>query len=324
MTDKYLVVKASGGGGLGDSIKSVLVAALYASLSDRILVVDWLGSLYSDGQINPFNNLFEIKNIRSQEQLPNSDDVFPVAWQGRLGKSLDEVYVEDGWEVWDRGRTIECYSFDLGKLDYSSEVLLMWEFDQVTKLSDLIDAPISNTLEAYRYAADRFIRFSPEFMQRLALYDKEFKKPVVGVHIRATNEFTENKGSLAVKHYLTAIDKLIKPGQSLFLATDNADVQSLIKQHYQNVITTTKWLAEPGQPLHKNNDCPDDLQNMTDALLDIVMLSKCNKLVLTPNSSFSEAAQIFAGPTVEILHPAQVQPFKRKFVYSLKRLIKIS
>ncbi|NNC98698.1 MAG: hypothetical protein HKN85_00810, partial [Gammaproteobacteria bacterium] len=58
MSRKWLVVKASGGGGLGDSIKSLLVAALYASLSGRTLVVDWSGGVYSDGDDNPFWRLF--------------------------------------------------------------------------------------------------------------------------------------------------------------------------------------------------------------------------------------------------------------------------
>lgn len=322
MTHKYLVVKASGGGGLGDSIKSVLVGALYASLSDRILVVDWFGGLYGNGEINPFYSLFEITNLKSQAQLPDSADVFPGAWRGRLDKSLHEVYTEDGWEHWDRARTIGTYSFDLSKLDHASDVLLMWEFDQISKLSTLITEPVSNAIDAYRYSATQFLRFSPEFRKQLAPYAEAFGKPVVGVHIRATNEFTEDKGSPALEHYIAAIDKTIEPGHSLFLATDNAEVQSTIKHRYQNVITTPKWFANPGEALHLNTDCPDHFKNMVDAMLDIVLLSKCSKLVITPNSSFSEVARIFSDPSVEIVRPVVKRSFARKIVSFLARIVR--
>ena len=69
MSDKWLVVKASGGSGLGDLIKSVLVGALYASLSKRIFVVDWAGSVYSDDGINIFPKIFKIKGLESQLEL---------------------------------------------------------------------------------------------------------------------------------------------------------------------------------------------------------------------------------------------------------------
>ena len=98
MSDKWLVLKASGGGGLGDSIKSLLVAAYYADLTNRVLVVDWRGSVYAEEGVDVFSYLFKLKNLKTQQPLPSSKDIYPDAWRGRLDKSLHEVYTQDGWD----------------------------------------------------------------------------------------------------------------------------------------------------------------------------------------------------------------------------------
>jgi hypothetical protein len=92
-----LVVKGSGGGGLGDRLWSVLVAILYCRLSGRAIFVDWTDGLLAEQCINAFTKLFSIQGIEVMSDLPEEEvSIHPQAWRGRLRRSLHEVYVEDG------------------------------------------------------------------------------------------------------------------------------------------------------------------------------------------------------------------------------------
>ena len=274
MSDKWLVLKASGGGGLGDSIKSLLVAAYYADLTNRVLVVDWRGSVYAEEGVDVFSYLFKLKNLKTQQPLPSSKDIYPDAWRGRLDKSLHEVYTQDGWDSWQRSKVIETYSFDLSKTDYDQAVLVMWEFDQVNALCQN-QADLANPTDLYQAACKKYLHFSDMFKAKLSPILATFTEPMLGVHIRATDEFNSNKGTLLPDTYLNAVNNQLKskPDLGIFLATDNVSVQAWFKQHFPNVIITDKWFAEAGQPLHMNEQCPDVLLNVSDALLDIVLLS---------------------------------------------------
>ena len=328
MADKYLVLKASGGGGLGDSIKALLVAATYASLSNRVLVVDWNGGVYQQGDNNALDHLFRLTNLRTQKALPEPSSIYPESWFGRLSKSLHEVYTLDGWETWQRAKVIDRYSFDLSKLDYTYDVLVMWEFDQVGKLSEHITGAESSN-GVYSYACKQFLRYSDSFQKALEQNLARFNSLTVGVHVRSTKEFAENKGQLALNHYIKTVDRALKKSnqKALFLATDNQEVQRLFEERYPSVYSLDKWFAEAGEPLHLNKQCPNQLSNASDALMDIVMLSYCPSIVITPYSSFSEMAEIFAKArdnNVVILNPKPVRVLsKMKRLFKLKQLFSI-
>ena len=321
MTDKWLVIKASGGGGLGDLIKSLLGAAVYASLTKRCLVVDWCGSVYDTEGVDIFESLFQLENLKVQKQLPSSNDIYPFAWKGRLNKSLHDVYMEDQWPSWQRSKVIERYSFDISKLDYSYAVLVMWEFDQVEKLLPFIRDVFTGT-QMYQYACKNHLRFSPLFQKKLNDELLSFSECMIGVHVRASNEFSDSKGSqLELGRYFHAVDKIHKKGQvDLFLATDNKNVQLAFKKRYVSLYSIDKWFSVPGEPLHLGANCPDSLSNLVNALMDIVLLSHCSFIVITSQSSFSQMAEIFSKSNN---HNAKIiNPSKKRFLPKLKRVLR--
>ena len=320
MTDKWLILKASGGGGLGDLIKSLLVAAVYASLTKRCLIVDWCGSVYDTDTVDIFEQLFQLENLSTQKMLPDSDDVYPCTWKGRLNQSLHDVYIEDKWSSWQRSNVIERYSFDLSKLDYSYDVLVMWEFDQISKLLPFV-AGVCSELEMYQYACNKHLRLSAIFQKKLNKELASFSESMIGVHVRASTEFSDNKGGqLELDRYFHAVDKIAKKGRAtLFLATDNKSVQSAFKQRYKKLYSVDKWFSTPGEPLHLGGKCPDNVSNVINALLDIVLLSHCSFIVITPQSSFSQMAEIFSKSNN---HNAKiVKPSKKVFLPKLKRAL---
>ena len=300
MDSKYVLLKASGGGGLGDCVKSLVQAILYAKRTDRGLIVDWRGSVYSSDGTNPFSILFELVDVDQSAQIPVTEDVIPQRWQRRLQHSLHEVYTEDGWEQWNRQRTIELYSADLSVVDYPESVVVVWDFDQIDKLSD---QPMLKTMQS---VCRRHLRFSSRVTQRLVEIERILGCPTVGVHVRASKEFDANKGGTQLDHYYKILDPVMRTlpsSERLLVATDNVDVQSKLTERYSNACFVPKWFGQAGESLHLNDDCPDEEENLLSAMTEIVLLSRCHTLVITPGSSFSELAQAFAAPGQTVLQP---------------------
>ena len=207
MATKWLIVKASGGGGLGDLIKSALVGALYAKLTNRTLVVDWSNSIYSEDKTNLFPEFFEIQNLDFSISLPDTEDIYPTAWNGRLGKSLHQVYTEDGWDTWDRAKTIDTYSFDMTNLDYKESVLVMWEFDQLPKILPRFPEHGSSSFNLLRYAFHNFFQIHPNYQDWVDSLTADFPDNILGVHIRATDEFHTQKHRTPLSNHHKLVKK---------------------------------------------------------------------------------------------------------------------
>lgn len=300
---KYLIVKASGGGGLGDCIKSLLVAVLYAKHTGRIMVVDWTGGVYAETDIDPYSLFFSIRGVPEVKQIPQSDDVYPVRWRGRLHQSLHEVYTQDDWLSWDRATTIKEYSADLSKLDYAEQVLVVWDFDQLAKLMEALSLPYQSALLQYQELANHHLCLSSAMEHSLQDALDAIQMPELGVHIRATKEFQDNKGSIGLAHYIATVEAAGFAGKAIFLATDNAKVEEEFRSRFASTQTLSKWFSRPGESLHLNDDCPDKIDGLRAAILDILLLSRCPNLLITPNSSFSELAQIMSPISQRVFGP---------------------
>ena len=295
---KFIVVKGAGGGGLGDRVRAVLVAILYAKLSGRTLCVDWTDGVYGETGRNAFDELFSVHGIPFSRELPEECDPHPPAWRGRLAKSLDAIYVEDGAPPWSRSAAIQRYSFDFARLDHPARVLVSWDFDQLDALRPFLDEG-SRSLphEALERAVYRaHLRPAPGIRRTaLDLLAGTEAGRRIGVHARSTLEFARQKGQVDVEQYFRAVDRIasrIAGPTSVVLATDNADVEAAFRRRYASVISTSKWFAEPGEPLHLNAACPDRGAAARDALVDLMLLSECPYLVTASNSSFSIVARI--------------------------------
>lgn len=297
---KALVVKASGGGGLGDSVKAVVCAALYAERSQRALYVDWRGGVYDDGQNNMFDHILKVVGVDTLTELPESEDVYPEAWQGRLDCSLHQVYQQDGWLDWQRDQIIKRYSFDLSRIDYPQQVLVMWEFDQISSLLKSVNvSEYANLINRFLVPSERML----EFVNEIPNYD-------VGLHIRATDEFAKNKGvQVCLADYLRELEKLkqlSKQPLSLFLATDNQVIQQQFLLKYPDASVNEKLFADHGKPLHLGRHKSQQLESLESAMRDVLSLSRCKTLIATPSSSFSELAQFFAPTPPRVIYAQQV------------------
>lgn len=306
-TDLILLVKGSGGAGLGDKLRALISAVVYAQLSGRKLYVDWNDPAYGDGVGNYFAELFRIEGIPVVGERPLEGTVRPAAWQGKLHLNWDQLYAEHGAPAWNRQWAQETFSFDQGVLDWPEDICVMWDFDQFSKLvphlSRLYPA-ISEGLSLEQlqgYVLRQHLRPAESIAAMLQTYQQRLRGigSFVGVHVRASDESFKARNAPPVEDYVKAAAGLVqgKGATGIFLATDNCAVQEIFVRRFgrERVLWTDKWLPEAGVALHLDNNCPDRLQSAQDALLDILLLASADYLVTMGNSSFSMLARMFSA-----------------------------
>lgn len=307
--DKYLVVKGSGGAGLGDRIRGLITAILYAKLSNRILHVDWKDTAYGDGTINLFNELFSLKSVPFVYVLPDVNSIYPPAWKNRLYLSFNDIRAADGAAIdgsdWNRQEAIERYSTDLGKLNYEEEVLVMWDFDQIEKLAPYFQNGHPNALSLDSFALQsRILKenicVGGDVQQQVNSFVNNYfaERYVIGIHVRHTKESQLARLTPSVEQYIDAIGLALKDAcdAKIFLATDNRLILQIFENTFgqEKVVNINKWFPEIGDSIHKNLSCPDPVRAAKDALIDLVLLSRCNKLIVLHNSSFSILARMWS------------------------------
>ncbi|MDV6033273.1 MAG: hypothetical protein F9B45_24940 [Phycisphaera sp. RhM] len=344
-TEKFVVVKGSGGAGLGDRICGLAVGIAYAQITGRTLFVDWRDRAFQSQEDNLFPKLLTVRTVNQCQVLPQIDDVAPPVWQQRLDMEIDQVRAIDlrergiEWSgaapKWDRDEAVRRYSIDVSDFTRPERCVVVWSG---ASINGLLDQLKRNGAVAASFTADGFlgkvvrdsISFHPEIETRIQRFRHErFQdRMVLGIHHRKTEEAAAVRSIPSERQYFDATDRALAKMSSdtvIFLATDNADVQDLYAKRYgsQRVHWTDKWLPEGGQSIHKNAGCPDGSLAAKDALMDVGLLARCDRLVLTGNSSFSSLAGWFStkpAATRELVFPYGGS-VPRRALRMLKRLV---
>ncbi|MFN6132534.1 MAG: nodulation protein NodZ [Synechococcaceae cyanobacterium] len=315
-------------------IRSLLVAIAYAKLSGRELFVDWRGGLYGyPADRNLFEDLFELIDVDQCSHPPSGSSVHPPRWSGSLDRQFADIYAEDGERPWDRKEAIAKYSSDLQELNFNEQIVVIWDFGQFSKLRIHLDRQLDIPTSLSDSAAmgvlyKRYLRLRPALQQQLdeAWGQLPQHQPLIGVHVRQTAESERARGSIRLKDYERAVAQLSGGSKStVFLATDNrAVIEHFQKRYGQRLFTLPKWLDSAGEPLHLVNPrCPDAWDNIVAALLDLLLLARCDGLVYPSWSSFSSVSRIVGGFTSERVVPLEThQPLWQQVRSALKRRLK--
>lgn len=330
---KFLVIKSTGGAGLGDSIRSVISGIHYALISQRNLVVLWDDGLYGKENYNIFHDLFELSNefyVTESEKyiLENHHKLttHPIAWKGKLDQPMKYVYGSLISDEWNRQWALNNLSFDQTNFNYSEDILVMWDFDGFPLSWKSLDRNkrLGRSLEETLIKiASKYI--SPNQTVLEEVEDKTYKRfaeRMIGVHIRKTNETGAKEKYISEKTYFQLIDIIrnIYPESGIFLATDNYDVECNFKYRYQNLYTINKWFPKSGEPIHFSCYDSQPLQRAKEALLDILLLASCNFLIYPSSSSFSHISRIFSKLPSYNVYPLISKP---NFSSELVNLYKI-
>ena len=313
-TEKYILVKGSSG--LGNRIFAAATAILYAQISGRKIIIDWTEGTYSPHGINTFPVFFDCPYVQEISNLPETDSVFPEIWRGRLNESFGGL--KEKFKI----KGVQPLSFNVSKIDYNEQIIVFCAYTHKTnRMRNLFTGKFShfatlNNHEILKKIINQYFQLQEEIKQQFQEFiNYNFAQYNLGVHIR----YSDMKVSLH-KLYET-VNRLKKRPKNyqIFLATDSQEIMEDFKQKFSNVITAEKWFPSSGSRLHQNwEECPDRLQNGMEALRDLYLLSQCETLIFSSQSSFGYLASLLnsQGKIYDIEQPS----LRQKVIRKLKKI----
>jgi len=322
---RFTLVK--GQGGLGNRMLSVMTATLYSLIMNRRMYVDWRDPIYT-GRSIPTENLFQDLFTSSMvDPLPDRLDfesVAPAMWRGRLEEILGDVGRDYDPEFYKKFNSFTKLGIRLKPVDYPEELIVFWSWREVMRpLKPLLVRMddryrtmtnveiLGETAKSYLQPCERVQSLVNEFTKT------RFQPRMLGLHIRATDLQAPTEKILAVAKRQLQEQRC----DGVFCATDNADVEDRVRSLFPNVVTLPKGMARGGIPLHYDPECGDRVERATQALVDILLLSRCDALVYASRSSFGYVASMYAAQEqfvvdVDAYNPiVQIKRIVQSFVY---------
>ena len=299
---KYLLVK--GKYGFGNRLQALCEAIVYAELTKRKIIVDWKDVRYSDQEKNSFHLLFNGTLFNPTLKIPDTDSVFPSKWKGYLEMDLDFLwkYLESEPE-----KLKELFSADLMHLDYKEKIIVTFNhkfqgslFNKYLHLFPK-EWPQNTGDELLRYLLRNYITPTKDIQNSIKEFKKKnFKKPMIGVHIRYTDNVNKEGSAIPVspEFFLQATERLMSdvPGANLFLATDNYEVESEFVKKFTNVVLLKKdFPLSSKKALHDPNPGTNRLLNAKQAIQDMYLLSECDYLIFSSMSSYAICASMLSN-----------------------------
>lgn len=284
--EKFLVIKAKGG--LGNRMLSAVTGLIYAELTGRTPVIDWRDGVYARPDNNAYPLLFDSPPMLSADEFDEASDVEPKIWSGELQNHPVQMISRNEPNRHSDPFIYRKYCMDLSKINNDAPVGVFWCYLPKTfRLRNHIaksDKFRGKTLDAISSDyLERFFTPKKDIVAAAAAAVAPLARPIIGVHVR----YTDRKISLdAIRKAIVAM-RAKHPSSSLFLATDNALVQSTLSQEFDNIHFTTKWLPESGQHLHLPSADRDSLAEAQNAMVDMWALSHCDHLIYSKHSTFS-------------------------------------
>lgn len=280
---KYVVNKAYYG--LGGLLAVLACSVYYCRQSGRKLIIDWRGGHYGTPEINPYPTLFDYPASESVDVLEqiNSSDVYPEHWGDYI--SLPAPLA--------KGVPLTLATLD--NVEAETEVS---QRKKIIVLSR--DSSHFYNQSLRRCFSDIFQSIKPrkELLEQIEEFQGTIfqRRPVIGVHYRHGNG-EKSIIPADIHWYFNAIDDLIEKCGSeylIFLCTDCSRVLDRFVERYgSRVCSTHKAYNPPGSgAMHYWTDLASKLRSAEEAIKDIWLLSKCDRMVISKSFFAYAAARI--------------------------------
>jgi len=287
---RYVLVKGSSG--LGNRILAAASAILYGQITDRKIIIDWSEGSYSEDEMNVFLLYFKNDNLASLDDLEEIKSIYPKMWENNLDKSFGGLKQQLNLKGY------PDMSFNISKLDYDQDILVFCAYSsKVHAMRRLFKDKFSylNTMTNPQILA-KIIRenfeLQPDIRSRIDNFKaKNFGKNTIGVHIR----YSDMK--IPLDEIYQKVKQVVQQNKqaTIFLATDSKEVSENFQNTYEKVVKTDKWFSPSGERLHQNwTQCPDRIENGKQALIDLYLLSECDSLIFSSQSSFGYVASLLS------------------------------
>jgi hypothetical protein len=322
------LILVKGIGGLGNRMLAFLTASLFAAAAGRRLMVDWRDAIYTGrGGTAPnlFGDLFISPIVDQLPERIEAQSVVPALWQGRLDETLAVVGRSHDPKFYKHFGSFRHLAVDLRRIDYAQGVLpVFWSWREVlrplrphlTRMDERFTG--MSDWEILREAASRYLQPCERIRTTVDHYiAQHFTHRMLGLHIRATDA-------------LAPVGKLIRTAKRLvrqqgcdgvFCATDSAEMEERMRRTLPNVLILPKQMPKEVIPLHYDPACKDRVERATQALMDILLLSRCQSLSYSGRSSFGYMASILApigqvSVDVDRYHPIiMAKRFVQSWIY---------
>jgi hypothetical protein len=291
MTEKFLLIKAKGG--LGNRMLSAISGLIYADLSGRVPVIDWRDGTYAPWGENAYPNLFQAPVMSDLLEVEAISDVTPAIWKGNLNERAAIMVQKNDPDKHSSALIYRKYCVDLSRLDQPHQVAVFMSY--LPKLGRLQRHMRADARFRGRSWDDimsdylaRWFQPNARVSEGVSVTIDRIPKPIIGVHVR----YTDLK--VPLEPIKAALRRQLQrwPEASIFLATDNADVQAEFKTDFVNVYHIDKALLPGGEKLHKASHDFDKQIEAENALIDMWALSRCDHLIYSRNSTFALTAAL--------------------------------
>jgi len=286
--DRVCYVKAKGG--MGNRMLCAASGILWARAAGRTCFVDWRDDAYSRAGENSIFHFFDPPNAVKDPPNDEAESVAPAVWKGRLGESVSNVFRTSDPSAHRRVSAHKQYSIDASRVDQAEQTAVFWHYmDQIHASRKVIEAKLNgyrglNYEQMLGKALREELPLRSEVTRRIdAFADEHFSGRVIGLHIRYSD------AKAPVDKCERALERMVRedPDAKIFLATDSREMEQRIRDRYGSVLITEKWLPEGGEAAHQNPDCDEPVENGIEALTDMYLLARCDRLIYARRSTFS-------------------------------------
>ncbi len=291
---QVLIIKAKGG--FGNRILSAATGIVLAELTGRTAVIDWRDGEYLPRGVNAYPLLFDDPVGIDPAEFDGRRDVTPAIWAGRLDEHptdvIERFYPKDHSNPF----VYRKLSIDLARPEVDQELAVFWSYlPKMARIRRRVarDARFRGRRidDVTRSVLSLHFRPNERVLTEVRKLFADRSRPVIGVHIR----YTDRKVSL--DRIVTEVSGLraSMPDATIFLATDNEQVQTRFCDQFSNVFVIDKVLGDDVNSLHEHVVLDDPQREAENALIDMWALSSCDWLVHSRHSTFSVAAALIGG-----------------------------
>lgn len=297
-SERVLVIKAKGG--FGNRILSAVTGVVIAEITGRTPVIDWRDGMYLPTDVNAYPLLFENPVRLEPAEFDHCREVAPRIWSGRLAQHPVDLVEEFFPSKHSSPFVYRRLSIDLADPTVPEDVAVFWSY--VPKMARI--RRLCRRSDQFRGHSDdeitlgvlrRYFRPNSHITHAVDRIADRWSGPAIGVHVR----YTDRK--VPLHRIVSALSDLrhSQPDAPVFLATDSEEVQDLIMERFEGVVTIEKEFATGSASLHDDATFDDPIREAENALIDLWTLSRCTWLIHSRNSTFSVAASLIGGVPME-------------------------
>lgn len=299
--------------GLGDRLICLAAAWKYARDTGRVLVADWRNSIYNRSSQNLFPTCFEVDN-----------ELAGVPFVGTLDLDTAGLPRPIFPKIWEFGPLISCpWVLPTDRLEGEPDrsVAIIRETIELSEPTVVFNACINDGITSCRDAYQFLASLRPvknvvtEVKSFLSNIDNTEK--LIGLHVRhgnGGNIMGHSSSWISFKDAINRVEKSVAISRQILgadapvlLCTDSLDVIDVLRTRITNLFYRRKEMRPSGRgELHHDVQSEN---NVIDALIDMVLLSKSKVLIRYPAGSFFSfyAAVMKQGPNgnVSDIHELQ-------------------